>query len=105
MSTEQQPVKTKPPTFTCELCGGRHTKGNRYKHILTAKHRRALGEDIPKATRKKKENAVIGSLMLYKVAELTPEEAQRRREYCLVNLRRHRAKKKAEAEALEQTSA
>lgn len=92
---------TTTTTIQCD-CGGRYTPINRNKHLRCQKHRRYLGEDVvrkPRAPNSKphvpKANPIIGSLMVTRVKDCTPEELEKRRAYVREKTRQYRARKKA----------
>ena len=82
----------------CE-CGSAVHKYSIKRHLKSQKHRRFLGEEIVK-------NRVIDESKLWvcmhkKVADCTPEQLQRRREYIARKMREHRAKRKEKAIEIE----
>lgn len=89
--------------ITC-ACGSTFHKYTLNAHLKTDKHRRFLGEDVPKRERKAYtrtkprkpiDESKIWVFMHRKVADCTPEQLKRRREYIALKMREHRARKKA----------
>jgi hypothetical protein len=101
MSAEKKKYVYNHPTVTCE-CGGAYKKYSKNKHDQTIIHRKFLGEDVCGEKRGRKPNPVpntdcLSYVMNNKVADLTDEQHNRRKEYVKLKMRECRARAKAKS--------
>jgi len=83
------------PTVKCQ-CGGEYVKSNQKRHEATRKHRKYLGEVLPPSTRKRSPICEKTRIIRSKVADLTEEDKEKRREYFRERNFYYRQRKKME---------